>query len=172
MARRRALAAKYSPTQPRIPAGNPRGGEWTDRSGGQGTAQGIGEDAGQGDLASLTQPMGNVDMGDVSGSSELGDLFNIRPADTRTGGVQLAANDTPDGPTGPRDPTETPIREAAPLVDPAPKIPQQRPTTTEGRMDFVRDAIEWVARNMVRRSPAVDSFFGALKQIGELKALT
>jgi hypothetical protein len=46
MARRRALAAKYSPTQPRIPAGNPRGGEWTDRSGGQGTAQGIGEDAG------------------------------------------------------------------------------------------------------------------------------
>jgi hypothetical protein len=79
MARRRALDAKYSPAQPRVPPGNPRGGQWTDRSGGAGTAQGIGQeagqDAGQGDLASLTQPMGNVDIGDVSGSSEVGDLF-------------------------------------------------------------------------------------------------
>src|SRR4029079_12029345 len=25
--------AKYSPSQPRVPAGNPRGGQWTDRSG-------------------------------------------------------------------------------------------------------------------------------------------
>src|SRR4051812_42164808 len=35
--RRRRLAdeAKYSPTQPRVPAGNARGGQWTDRSGGR-----------------------------------------------------------------------------------------------------------------------------------------
>src|SRR5437868_4201608 len=26
--------AKYSPSQPRVPAGNPRGGQWTDRNGG------------------------------------------------------------------------------------------------------------------------------------------
>src|ERR1043165_9450387 len=34
---RRRLAeeeAKYSPSQPRVPAGNPRGGQWTDRGGG------------------------------------------------------------------------------------------------------------------------------------------
>src|SRR4029078_5653260 len=34
---RRRLAdeeAKYSPSQPRVPAGNPRGGQWTDRRGG------------------------------------------------------------------------------------------------------------------------------------------
>ncbi len=31
--RRRELEAKYSPSQPRVPAGNPRGGQWTDRSG-------------------------------------------------------------------------------------------------------------------------------------------
>src|SRR3954454_14235164 len=64
MARRRALDAKYSPTEPRVPAGNPRGGQWTDRGGGQGTGQVIGQDAAQGGLASLTQPMGNVDNGD------------------------------------------------------------------------------------------------------------
>jgi Bacterial CdiA-CT RNAse A domain len=95
MARRRTLDAKYSPTQPRVPAGNPRGGQWTDRNGGQGAAQSIGPDAGQGDLASLAQPMGNVDFGDVTGSSELGDLFQIRPSDTRTGGVQVAGDGYP-----------------------------------------------------------------------------
>jgi hypothetical protein len=84
LARRRALDAKYSPTQPRVPAGNPRGGQWTDRSGGQGQ----GESQGQG--TSLAQPMGNVDIGGVSGSSELGDLFQIKPDGTRVDGVQLA----------------------------------------------------------------------------------
>src|SRR5436305_32907 len=38
MARWRRLAdaaeAKYSPSQPRVPGGNPRGGQWTDRGGG------------------------------------------------------------------------------------------------------------------------------------------
>jgi hypothetical protein len=78
LARRRALEAKYSPTQPRVPAGNPRGGQWTDRSGGESTG------------TSVAQPMGNVDIGDVTGSSELGDLFHIKPDDTRIDGVQLA----------------------------------------------------------------------------------
>jgi hypothetical protein len=36
MARRRtARLIKYSPTQPGVPAGNPRGGQWTDRAGGR-----------------------------------------------------------------------------------------------------------------------------------------
>src|SRR5882757_918288 len=35
LARRRLEEAKYSPNQPRLPAGDPRGGRWTDRSGGQ-----------------------------------------------------------------------------------------------------------------------------------------
>jgi hypothetical protein len=103
--------------------------------------------------------MGNVDIGDVTGSSELGDLFQIKPSDTRVGGVQLAGN-LPD------DPNKTP------LDDPAPKIPQERPDTREGRMGFVRDAAEWVARNVVRRAPAVDAFFGALDQVGKINALT
>jgi hypothetical protein len=74
--RRRLEEAKYSPSQPRLPAGNPRGGQWTDRSGGQGTVAGTG--------TSLAQPMGNVGVGDVSGSSELDDLFRIKPDEPRT----------------------------------------------------------------------------------------
>jgi hypothetical protein len=78
--RRRLEEAKYSPSQPRVPAGNPLGGQWTDRSGGNGQSQGTG----------LAQPMGNVDIGNVGGSSELGDLFQIKPDETRVDGVQLA----------------------------------------------------------------------------------
>src|SRR3954469_8442867 len=60
MARRRRLAdaaeAKYSPSQPRVPPGNPRGGQWTDRGGG----------SGQSLSNSIAQPMGNVDFGDIT----------------------------------------------------------------------------------------------------------
>jgi hypothetical protein len=34
---RRALQTKYRPDQPRVPAGNPDGGQWTSEGGGQGT---------------------------------------------------------------------------------------------------------------------------------------
>jgi hypothetical protein len=92
MKRRRLDEAKYSPSQPRVPAGNPRGGQWTDRSGGQGTVAGPGSDTGQSQDADLTQPMGNVDIGDVTGSSELGDLFRIKRDDTRVEGVQVGGD--------------------------------------------------------------------------------
>jgi hypothetical protein len=85
--RRRLEEAKYSPSQPRVPAGNPRGGQWTDRSGGQGQGQSQG--------VSLAQPMGDVDIGDVSGSSEVGDLFQITPAAPGAGGVQVAVDGRP-----------------------------------------------------------------------------
>jgi hypothetical protein len=80
MARRRALAIKYSPTQPRVPAGNPDGGQWTGQNGGQ--SQGIG----------FALPMGNIDIGNVSGSSELGDLFQIKPSEPRAEGVQVGGD--------------------------------------------------------------------------------
>jgi hypothetical protein len=94
MARRRRRVAedeaKYSPSQPRVPAGNPRGGQWTDRSGGQGTVVNPSQDTGQGTEASLAQPMGNVGFGDVSGPSEIGDLFRIKPDDPSPNGEQVA----------------------------------------------------------------------------------
>jgi hypothetical protein len=88
--RRRELEAKYSPSQPRVPAGNPRGGQWTDRSGGQGTVASPSQDTGPSQDGNLTQPMGNVDIGDVSGSSELNDLFQIKPGNTRTDAENLS----------------------------------------------------------------------------------
>jgi len=90
--RRRELEAKYSPSQPRVPAGNPRGGQWTDRTGGQSTVASPSQDTGQSQDADLAQPMGNVDIGDVTGSSELGDLFQIKPSDTRFEGVQVGGD--------------------------------------------------------------------------------
>jgi hypothetical protein len=36
--------------------------------------------------------MGNVDIGDVSGSSELGDLFQIKPSDRGVEGVQVGGD--------------------------------------------------------------------------------
>jgi hypothetical protein len=82
LARRRALERKYSPNQPRVPAGNRDGGQWTD-GGGAGSSQGTG----------LALPMGDVDIGDVSGTGDVGDLFQIGPDETRVDGVQLAGDD-------------------------------------------------------------------------------
>jgi hypothetical protein len=145
--RRRALEAKYSPSQPRVPAGNPRGGQWTDRSGGQN------QDQSQG--TGLAQPMGNVDIGNVSGSSELGDLFQITPGDTRTDGVQLAG-DIPEGLGKDR---------GSPSGD-APEIPQERPTTSSQRTGYLRAAVNWLARNS---GLAGEIYVGAMNNVEWLK---
>jgi hypothetical protein len=39
-------------------------------------------------------------------------------------------------------------------------------------MGFVRDAAQWVARNVGRYAPAVDAYFGALDQVEKITALT
>jgi hypothetical protein len=139
LARRRRLAeAKYSPSQPRVPAGNPRGGQWTDGGG-------------QGEGTSLARPMGNVDIGDVSGSSELGDLFRIKPSDTRVDGVQLAG-DPPDG---------SGKHQSAPSGDP-PAIPKEKPKTSAERTGFMRAAADWLARNT---GLAGDTYTGAMNNV-------
>jgi hypothetical protein len=99
--RLRLEEAKYSPSQPRVPTGNPRGGQWTDRSGGQGMVGSPSPDTGPSQDADLTLPMGDVDIGNVSGSSELGDLFLIKPSAARTDAgnlsdsvVKIAADDS------------------------------------------------------------------------------
>jgi hypothetical protein len=87
--RRRRLAeeeAKYSPSQPRVPAGNPRGGQWTRIGGG----------SGQSPAQDVAQPMGNVDIG--VGSSETEGLFNIGErgtdaANSSDGVLKVAAAD-------------------------------------------------------------------------------
>jgi hypothetical protein len=70
--RRRQDEAKYSPSQPRVPAGNPRGGQWTDRSGG-GTNFSFGSGEGEGSSESTG---GGQDAG-RSGGSENSDSGGI-----------------------------------------------------------------------------------------------
>ena len=146
-ARQRLEEAKYSPSQPRVPAGDPRGGQWTDRSGGQSQdqSQAIG----------LAQPMGNVDIGDVSGSSELGGLFQITPAEPGVDGVQLAG-DIPEG-VG-KD-------QGVPSGD-APEIPQERPNTSSQRTGYLRAAVNWLARNS---GLAGEIYVGAMNNVEWLK---
>jgi hypothetical protein len=155
MIRRRLEESKYSPTQPRVPAGNPRGGQWTDRSGGQGTVASPSPDAGQSQDADLTQPMGNVELGDVTRSSELGDLFQIKPTDTRVDGVQLAG-DIPEG-LG-KD-------KGVPSGD-TPEIPQERPSTSSQRTGYLRAAVNWLARNS---GLAGELYIGAMNNVEWLK---
>jgi hypothetical protein len=148
LARRRLEEANYRPSQPRVPKRNPGGGQFTRIGGG----------IGQSPSANIAQPMGDVDVGDLTGSSDAGGLFDIGPGETGLDGTQLAG-DLPDGPKTPPD-------------DPPPKVPQERPVTREGRMGFVRDAAQWVARNVGRYAPAVDAYFGALDQVEKITALT
>src|SRR3954451_12166793 len=80
-ARRRLEESKYSPDQPRVPKRNPGGGQFTRIGGG----------IGQSPSANIAQPMGDVELGDVSASSDVDGLFNIAPDQTSIDGVDLAA---------------------------------------------------------------------------------
>lgn len=133
---------KYNPDQPRVPAGQPDGGRWTD--GGGGTAA----------------PMGNVGFGDLSELDDFSDLFQIAPYETDLDGVQLAG-----------EPPEGIGHNQGPPLDEPPAIPEQRPQTRSERMDFVRSAVSWIGR-VGRYSPVVGMFLGALDQAEDLKGLT
>ncbi|MBX9710079.1 MAG: hypothetical protein K2X60_03520 [Xanthobacteraceae bacterium] len=143
-----ALDRKYSPSQPRVPAGSGReSGRWTDGSSG-----------GDGAPGSIAQPMGNIDFGDLPNFSDLFALFQIAPGDFDLNGVQLAG-DPPPG-----DSPELPSN------DP-PEIPTERPSTGSERMGFVRAAAQWIGL-VGRYSPVVSTYFEALDQIEQIKALT
>ena len=83
-----ALSRKYNPNQPRVPAGNPDGGQWSDGGGGP------------------AAPMGDVRFGDLSELADYADLFQIARSETDFDGVQLAG-DPPEG-DSPRLPSEEP----------------------------------------------------------------
>jgi hypothetical protein len=64
--RRRELEAKYSPSQPRVPAGNPRGGQWSNRNeGGAGFGE-LGSGDGTEGGSSSDGEGGGVDASDVN----------------------------------------------------------------------------------------------------------
>jgi hypothetical protein len=108
---------KYSPNQPRVPAGNPDGGQWTD-----GAASGSTSGGHPGRNVSIAAEVGNLG------------LFEIKPRDNTIGGVRLAG-DLPPG-TNLGGPSDEP-----------PKIPPERPRTSAQRTAFARAAASWLARH-------------------------
>ena len=80
--RQRELEAKYSPSQPRVPKRNPGGGQFTRIGGGIGRSP----------PANIAQPMGSIDVGDVTGSSDSSALFDLTAGDTSIDGVDLAGD--------------------------------------------------------------------------------
>jgi hypothetical protein len=98
--RQRKLEAKYSPSQPRVPAGNPRGGQWSNRNeGGAGVGFG-GSGSGDGE-ASAEGTGGEEDVGSSSGSqdaattTEAGSSQRSEGDGTRGYDDRLAASDKP-----------------------------------------------------------------------------
>ena len=93
-----ALAFKYNPDQPRVPAGDSEGGQWTSGSGGSGrprvyiTGRDDDEtgDAGSGGGLDLSLPNISIDFGDIASEIDKLDLFGLKPRERPAGGVRLA----------------------------------------------------------------------------------
>jgi type II secretory pathway pseudopilin PulG len=95
--RRRLEEAKYSPTQPRVPAGNPRGGQWSNRNEG---GSGFGSFGNAGGEASTEGTDGAEDTGSSGSSqdaatSEPGSSQRSEGDGTRGYDDRLAASDKP-----------------------------------------------------------------------------
>ncbi len=136
-----ALAFKYNPDQPRVPAGNSRdSGRWGD-GGSSGrprvyiTGQNDdGETLGDGGTG-VSLPSLSFDVGDLLGNIDWSDLFDVKPRKRRTGGVRLAG-DLPDGFGAPDDKP--------------PKVPAKRPKKSSQRTGVFRVITSWA-----RRHPAI-----------------
>jgi len=87
--RRRELEEKYSPSQPRVPAGNPRGGQWTDRSGGGAGLSGFGSGDSTQDVEGSDDSGGEGAGVDASGVSSGSDSESFSDSI-----VKIAADDT------------------------------------------------------------------------------
>lgn len=83
-----ALERKYSPSQPRVPAGNSDGGQWTEDGGGRDS----------GGATRAAKPMGDIDAGDLSETGNLG-LFEIAPREQDNSGYMQLAGEVPEGDT-------------------------------------------------------------------------
>lgn len=180
-----ALERKYDPSQPRVPAGNSDGGQWTS-GGGDGSSSGrprvyiTGRDddatgqVGGGGL-DLSLPDLSFDIGDIGREIDKLDLFDLKPRKPRSGGVRLAGKPprrlppivvTPDKPPKPDKPGIG--HNGGPPLDELPPIPAQLPESREERMAFVR-AVARVIERIGRNVPIVAAYLGLLDQLGYLK---
>lgn len=140
-----SLDRKYSPNQPRVPAGNSDGGQWTSGAGG----------STQNDTA---QSSGNIDLGNVPSFSDLFALFQITPQEfDTTDDIQLAGDPPGIGHNG------------GPSLEP-PDIPDERPLLRADRVGFLKDAAAWLSH--VGKASIVGQIFSALQTMSNGSMIT
>jgi hypothetical protein len=153
---------KYSPGQPRVPAGNSDGGQWTAVSSGGG-------------ISIAVPAFGGFDGGDGGDGTDLGTDTGVDGAITLPEIVVTADDGAADGFND-----EKPIRLAGeiPTGDP-PEIPKERPPTTQLRNIIVRalarrlgpsiwmfvEAGSWIYDHKAE----INSFFDSPKSLEELQ---
>jgi hypothetical protein len=114
-----ALEKRYNPAQPRVPAGHPRGGEWT-----------------SGDWDSATNASLYPALSEHSARTEHRVLSDATPDNPWKPGAQYAANEPPPPPGHNQGP---------PLEDP-PEVPQDLRYNTKPFWDFTKAAVRWLVR--------------------------
>ena len=112
-----AVKGGFDPNQPRVPAGNPRGGQWTDGGGGQALSDASPDNFWKPD-AQLAQAKKPKESG--------------KPKKTRRRRLKV--------PTVPRSQR----RSGSP--GPQPKVPLKRPTTVHQRNRIAKDVAKWLSR--------------------------
>ncbi|QDL96765.1 zinc carboxypeptidase [Rhodopseudomonas palustris] len=122
-----ALAFKYSPNQPRVPAGNPDGGQWTRDGGGWRSPSELGNIRNAARVGGVAGP---------EASREYPGLFGIAAQRRIRTGVLLAGDLPVGSDPDPGTPTEQP-----------PEIPQTKPSRSAERTTYFRAAADWLARN-------------------------
>jgi hypothetical protein len=121
-----SLARKYNPGQPRVPAGNTDGGQWTSGGGGSGSG---------GNADATVSPMGHIDFGNLPSFSDLFALFQIAPGEADNSDYDQLAGEIPTG-DGPELPSSEP-----------PEIPQRMPKTSAERTSVMRAIANWLGTN-------------------------
>lgn len=132
-----AIGRKYNADQPRVPAGNPDGGQWTD---------------GSSSASDAAQPTGGIDFGDLPNFSDLFAIFQIAPQEfDNSDDVQLAG-----------DPPGIGHNNGPPLEPP--EIPVAKPSTSSERVDFLKDAASWLGQ-LGKASLPAQIFIGAMNNV-------
>ncbi|MFC0241262.1 hypothetical protein [Rhodopseudomonas telluris] len=148
------LAFKYNPNQPRVPAGYPDGGQWTNGRGGSAISA-----KPSGDVRSnAALPMGSVPIADAA--RESANLFSLAPKEPDRTGIRLAG-DLPEG----SDPSpRTP-------VDPPPEVPPVKPKTSSERTALCRAVASWMVRNAGLPAKILFSAFDHVEWLKDRQAL-
>lgn len=158
-----AFEAKYSPDQPREPAGSSEGGQWSDGSAGKEGGD-IAFDDPDSDLSTLLDKLFE-ELPDF----DLASILTLLVGNSSDGAGDLAstADDEPQVAIG--EETTPPVLLVSDTnnsgngngLEPLPKIPEQRPADSTERTAILRNLSGWIGRN----ASAAGAIYGLADQI-------